>query len=94
MGNQRIPGLTKRGGIWHVDKTFRGIRICESTGTGDRREAQEYLSKRMTQIREASLHGLRAVPRSGPQQRSICGKMGTSGASTTMPRTSRLWTRL
>src|SRR5579871_1990749 len=23
MGNQRTSGLTKRGGVWHVDKQFR-----------------------------------------------------------------------
>lgn len=61
MGRQGTPGLAKRGGIWHVDKLFRGTRIRESTRTGDLREAQEYLSKRMTQVREATLHGLRAA---------------------------------
>ena len=35
MGNQRTSGLQKRGGVWHIDKKFRGARICESTGTGD-----------------------------------------------------------
>jgi hypothetical protein len=33
MGNQRTPDLQKRKGIWHIDKRFRGARICESTGT-------------------------------------------------------------
>ncbi len=61
MGNQRTSGLTKRGGIWHVDKKFRGTRLCESTGTGDLRQAQEYLAKRMSEIREATLYGHRAV---------------------------------
>jgi integrase len=60
MGNQKASGLTKRGGVWHVDKQFRGARICESTGTSDLQEAQEYLAKRMTNVREATLFGTRA----------------------------------
>jgi integrase len=59
MGNQATPGLTNRGGIWHVDKQYRGVRICESTGTGSLAKAHEYLAKRMNDIREAMLHGLR-----------------------------------
>ena len=61
MGNQKVPGLTKRGGVWHIDKWYRGNRLCESTGTGDLQEAQEHLAKRMLAIREASLYGLRPV---------------------------------
>jgi len=61
MGNQRTSGLTKRGGLWHVDKQFRGVRICESTGTGDVRQAEEYLAKRFNELREARLHGLRVA---------------------------------
>jgi integrase len=59
MGNQRTSGLTKRGGVWHVDKCVRGVRLCESTGTGDVRQAEEYLAKRLTELREAKLYGLR-----------------------------------
>jgi hypothetical protein len=59
MGNQRTSGLTKRGGVWHVDKQFRGVRICESTGTSDVQQAEEYLAKRLNEIREARLYGLR-----------------------------------
>ena len=61
MGNQRTSGLTKRGGIWHIDKTFRGARICESTGTGDFRHAQEYLAKRVIELRETKLYGAREL---------------------------------
>jgi integrase len=50
MGNQRTSGLTKRGGIWHIDKQFRGARICESTGTGDIGQAREYLAKRISEL--------------------------------------------
>lgn len=59
MGTQRTPGLTKRGGVWHVDKQFRGERIRGSTGTSDLAEAQAYLAKCMTERREAKLFGLR-----------------------------------
>ena len=31
VGTQKMSGLTKRGGIWHIDKVFRGTRIREST---------------------------------------------------------------
>src|SRR5690606_32865859 len=59
MGSRNTPGLTKRGGVWHIDKQYRGIRICESTGTSDVKEAEEHLAKRMSEVREAILHGLR-----------------------------------
>jgi len=60
MGNSATSGLTKRGGIWHIDKQYRGSRICESTGTSSLAKAQEYLAKRMNDIRAAHLHGVRA----------------------------------
>jgi integrase len=59
MGNQRPSGLTKRGGVWHIDKLFRGTRIRESTTTGNLAKAQEQLAKRIDQIRTAQLYGLR-----------------------------------
>jgi integrase len=59
MGNQRTPGLQKRGGVWHIDKQFRGTRICESTGTGDIQQAKEYLAKRVMELREVKLFGAR-----------------------------------
>lgn len=58
MGNRAMSGLTNRGGIWHIDKQYRGFRICESTGTGSLAKAEEHLAKRMNDIREATLHGL------------------------------------
>jgi integrase len=61
MGNQRKAGLTKRGGIWHIDKQFRGARICESTGTSDIRQAEEYLAKRIIELRETRLYGAREL---------------------------------
>ena len=59
MGNKRGSGLTRRGGIWHVDKMFRGNRLRESTGTGDLRQAQEHLAKRLIELGEARLFGAR-----------------------------------
>ena len=61
MGNQRTSGLTKRGGIWHIDKQFRGARVCESTGTGDLGQAKEYLAKRVIELRETRLYGAREL---------------------------------
>jgi integrase len=59
MGNQRTTGLTKRGGIWHIDKLFRGTRIRESTSTSDLAQAQEQLARRIDQIRTARVYGVR-----------------------------------
>lgn len=59
MGNRRSSGLIKRGGVWHIDKVFRGTRIRESTSTGDLAKAQEQLAKRIDQIRTVSVYGLR-----------------------------------
>jgi hypothetical protein len=57
MGNQRPPGLIKRSGIWHIDKQFRGARVCASTGTSDVRQAEECLAKRLLEPREVKLFG-------------------------------------
>ena len=59
MGNRKSSGLIKRGGIWHIDKLFRGTRIRESTSTSDLAKAQEQLAKRIDQIRTVSVYGLR-----------------------------------
>ncbi len=56
---KRTPGLIKRGDTWHVDKQVGGYRICESTGTGDLTEALAYLARRIDQIRQATLYGVR-----------------------------------
>ena len=61
MGNRRTPGLIERGGLWHIDKRVRGTRICESTGTGDRLEAEDYLAKRIAELRERRIFGVRQV---------------------------------
>ena len=59
MGRTRTPGLINRAGIWHIDKRFRGRRICESTGESDLGKAQEYLTRRLEEARQASVFGVR-----------------------------------
>ena len=59
MGRKRTPGLVKRGGVWHIDKQVRGSRLCESTGSGDLKEAETYLARRIEEIRQARIYGVR-----------------------------------
>lgn len=60
---KRMPGLYRRpdkpGGTWHVDKVVHGQRICESCGTSDEEEAVRYIVRRMEQIRQATVYGIR-----------------------------------
>jgi len=57
--NRRMPGLVKRSSGWYVDKKVDGRRIYESTGSGDRAEAERYLVHRLEQIRQATVYGVR-----------------------------------
>ena len=59
MGRKQVAGLINRKGVWHIDKVIRGRRICESTGTSDIEEAERYLARRMEQIRQAEVYGVR-----------------------------------
>ena len=60
MGQKTIPGLLFRKGIWHIDKQIRNFgRLCESTGTGDRQEAEAYLIRRLEGIRKEAVFGVR-----------------------------------
>ena len=59
MGRKRTPGLVKRGGLWHIDKQIRGRRVCESTGESDLARAEGYLAKRIEEIRQAVVYGVR-----------------------------------
>ena len=56
---RRTSGLQLRAEVWHIDKVFYGARICESTGTGDFREAQALLARRMEEVRAVRLFGAR-----------------------------------
>lgn len=59
MGRRSTPGLVSRGGIWHIDKTIRGRRLCESTGESKLEKAEEYLAKRIEETRKALIYGER-----------------------------------
>ena len=60
---KRMPGLYRRpdkpGGMWHVDKIVHGQRICESCGTCDEEEAQRYIVRRLEELRQATVYGVR-----------------------------------
>ena len=61
----RLRGLFKRfkptgNYVWHIDKCLgRFGRLCESTKTPDRKEAERYLLHRIHQIREIGIYGSR-----------------------------------
>jgi integrase len=59
MGRKNMPGLVKRGQVWHINKNVNGRRICESTGSGSLEEAQRFLVHRLEQIRHATIYGVR-----------------------------------
>jgi integrase len=59
MGRKKMPGLVKRGNIWHINKKVNGRRISESTGSSLLEEAERYLVRRLEQIRQASVYGIR-----------------------------------
>jgi integrase len=62
---QSICGLLKRrredgSYVWHIDKRVRRYgRLCESTGTADREEAERYLAHRLRELREIRIYGER-----------------------------------
>ena len=61
MRRKRTPDLFKRRKYWQIDKTVFRRRICESTRTRTREleEAEKYLAKRLEEIRQASVYGVR-----------------------------------
>jgi len=59
VAQQRTSGLFKRGAVWHIAKGFRGGRIRESTGTGDFTEAEAYLARKIEELRQAQVYGVR-----------------------------------
>jgi integrase len=60
-----IVGLLKRyradgSYVWHIDKRVKRYgRLCESTGTGDREEAERYLIHRLRELRDIRVYGER-----------------------------------
>lgn len=61
MARKTITGLSQRNGIWHIDKRINGERLYESTGTGDREEAEKYLIHRLERLRQEKVYGVRRV---------------------------------
>ena len=65
MGKRRTPGLYKRkrsdGSVeWYIDKRVKRYgRLHGSTGTSDEEEAKRYLARRLAEIREALVYGVR-----------------------------------
>ncbi len=57
--SRRMSGLLFRSGIWHIDKVIHGTRVCESTGTSDREEAEALLIRRLQAERATRLFGAR-----------------------------------
>ena len=48
---RRQTGLFKRGRVFYIDKIIKGYgRLRESTGARDRREAEDYLARRLAEI--------------------------------------------
>lgn len=55
---KRLGGLVKRSDIWHIDKQIRGYgRLCESTGSSSLVEAEQFLVRRLDQIRQQIVYG-------------------------------------
>ncbi|MEO8402611.1 MAG: site-specific integrase [Gammaproteobacteria bacterium] len=59
MGHKKMPGLTRRGEVWHINKKVNGQRIYESTGTSNLQEAEKYLIRKLEMIRQAKIYGVR-----------------------------------
>lgn len=56
-GLRRRPNVP--GGTWHIEKVVNGKPIYESCGTSNQAEAERYLAKRLEEIRQASIYGVR-----------------------------------
>jgi integrase len=59
MGRKVSPGLVKRGKTWHIEKRILGYRLRESSGTESLSEAENYLARRIEEIRQAKIYGVR-----------------------------------
>jgi hypothetical protein len=60
-----MAGLSKRynrngGYVWHINKRVKHYgRLCESTGTRNREEAERYMMHRLRDLREIRVYGVR-----------------------------------
>lgn len=59
MGQKRTSGLAKRGEYWHIEKEIFGRRIRGTTGTKSFEEAQAILARRIEELRQAIIFGVR-----------------------------------
>ncbi len=59
MGRKRSPGLRNRAGIWHIEKQILGQTIHESTGTSKLETAELILARRIEEVRQAKVFGVR-----------------------------------
>ncbi len=60
MGKSKMPGLRKRGRVWHIEKTIPGFGVLRgSTGTEDRELAESILRARVDNILRATELGVR-----------------------------------
>src|SRR5437879_12783499 len=63
--SRAIRGLYKRftasgDCTWYIDKYIKRVgRLCESTGTADRDEAERYLLHRIRELRDIAIYGVR-----------------------------------
>jgi|SaaInlV_120m_DNA_3_1039746.scaffolds.fasta_scaffold13814_2 integrase len=57
MGQNKMPGLFKRGDTWHIDKQVSGRRIQCSTGAKDRKEAEQFLVHLLDKDRQSRVYG-------------------------------------
>jgi len=59
-----MPGLRLKGGIYHIEKRckyVKGGKLHESTGASNRAEAEDYLIRRLAQLKEAAERQTEAV---------------------------------
>ena len=59
MARKKTVGLIKRGEIWYLQKTVLGIKLRESTGTGEAEVAELILARRVEEIRQLVKFGAR-----------------------------------
>ena len=59
MGRKHSAGLRDRNGIWHIDKRILRRTIRESTGTSNLKEAELILARRIEQVRQEVVFGVR-----------------------------------
>jgi len=59
MGRKILPGLVKRGNYWHIRKQILGSRLRENTGAELLSDAETYLARRIEELRQAKIYGVR-----------------------------------